>query len=542
MSLLATVADRLEGKTAADPRLAWRKLGRAEQMLPPGDWRVWYMQGGRGSGKTRGGSQALAEWIQADTDGEGEYGIIAPTYADAWTKCVEGKAGLLRALGTSMAEVKDGRSRLVKSAWRTYGQVVMRNGIVVYVDSAAEGGLRIQGRNLKAAWADEIGLWLNWEVAWDESLKYAVREGISRIIATGTPKASRPARKLIRRMIRNDPGEGGVVVTRLRTVDNAKNLSAAFLRAVVGAARGTRLERQELEGELLDDVANALWTRDLLDQIRISELAGHLRNVCIGVDPSDGAEDSDEQAYTISGQGMPDDKHIYVAENWGGQEDPATFAKRVVRKAMEWNATVLVERNHGGKWLATVFAQVQKEMGTSVRVRTIHASDAKRTRAEPVAAMYTRYSEDGTPLVRHLHRAWQDRDGHRRVDEHMPELEDQMATYTGAAGEKSPDRLDSLVWSMNDFLRATFGVPGPSGARTWAAQAELDQAGEPPRNHARKRLNQAHGGIYAPEPGGFGFDGGGYDGFDLDDFAPREDGSHHDRPPGQDRGNIRRWR
>lgn len=525
-------AGREYGTGRADPRITWRRIARPSQLLPDGDWRVCYFQGGRGSGKTRSGSQGLAEWVLADTDGEGEYGIIAPTYADAWTKCVEGKAGILKALGTSMAEVKDHRSKVVKNAWRTYGQVVMHNGVVIYVDSAAEGGLRIQGRNLKAAWADEIGLWEKWETCWNESLRYAVREGISKIIATGTPKASRPARKLVRSLIRNDPGEGGVVVRKLRTVDNADNLSDAFLRAVVGAAQGTRLERQELEGDLLDDVANALWTRDLLDTIRISEVTGHLRNLRLGVDPSDGSEDSDEQAYTLIGQGMPEDPHLYVVENWGGQEAPATFAKRCVRVAQEWGATITVEKNHGGKWLTTVFQQVQKEMGTSVRVDTVHASDAKRARAEPISAMYERYAEDGEPMIRHLHRSWTDDQGHRQVDPHMPELEDQMATFTGAQGERSPDRLDSLVWAAHSYLRTSFGPPGRSGPRDWAAKKDLDEITahlEDPGG--RRRLREGHGAEW-----------GGSDGWDLDSFAPSADEDDKDRQRSGPRNNVRQWR
>ncbi|HEY2641669.1 MAG TPA: terminase family protein, partial [Streptosporangiaceae bacterium] len=164
-ALYSRLGDRVNsGKK--DPRLVWQKQARPDQLLPAGRWRVWYIQGGRGSGKTRSGAGALAEWVLGDTDGEGEYGIIGPTYADAWTKCVEGESGILRALGTSMAEIKDHRSATVRSAWRTYGQVVMHNGIVIYIDSAAEGGLRIQGRNLKGAWCDEIGLWFKWELAW----------------------------------------------------------------------------------------------------------------------------------------------------------------------------------------------------------------------------------------------------------------------------------------------------------------------------------------------------------------------------------------
>jgi phage terminase large subunit-like protein len=535
LAVLGVFGRRLE-EAPLDPRAAWRRLARPEQLLPPGnDWRVCYWQGGRGAGKNASCSNAMADWLLSDTDGEGEYGIVAPTYADAWTKCVEGKTGLLRALGTSMGEVKDHRSRTVRGAWRTYGQVVLHNGITVYVDSAAEGGLRVQGRNLKGAWCSEIGLWDKWEIAWKESVVYAVRDGRSQIIVDGTPKASRKARKLIRSFIRNDPEHGGVIIRKLKTRDNIANLSEAFVRAVVGGFRGTRLEQQELEGELLDDVANALWTRDLLDAVRcpgVGQPGGppYLLKTYIGVDPSDGSEDSDEQAYTVIGKGVPDDKHLYVAENWGGQESPVLFAKRVIRKAVEWNATVVVERNHGGKWLTAVFAQAQKDMRTSVRVETVHASDAKRARAEPVAVMYDRYSDDGRPLVLHCHRTWKDDDGHLKVDEHMPELEDCMATFTGGAGEKSPDRLDSLVWAASKFLRETFGAPGAPGVRQWAGAQNLSEMGVSEETKAHRRMREiATRAADVPEDAPWGLDG-------LDGFAPQDE---QERPT---RGNVRSWR
>jgi phage terminase large subunit-like protein len=517
-----------------DPRAAWRRIARPEQLLPPGDdWRVCYWQGGRGAGKNASCSNALADWVLSDTDGEGEYGIIAPTYADAWTKCVEGKTGLLRALGTSMAEVKDHRSRTVRGAWRTYGQVVLHNGIIIYVDSAAEGGLRVQGRNLKGAWCSEIGLWDKWELAWKESVVYAVRDGRSQIIVDGTPKASRKARKLIRSFIRNDPEHGGVIIRKLRTRDNIANLSEAFVRAVVGGFRGTRLEQQELEGELLDDVANALWTRDLLDSVKVPGVGQpggppYLLKTYIGVDPSDGSEDSDEQAYTVIGKGNPEDRHLYVAECWGGQESPAPFAKRVIRKAVEWDATVVVEKNHGGKWLVAVFAQAQKDMGTHVRVETVDAFKSKRTRAEPLAVMYDRIAEDGRPLVLHCHRTWRDDDGHLQVDEHMPELEDCMATFTGAAGEKSPDRLDSLVWGASKFLRETFGPAGTQGVRRWAGSQELADIGATEETKASRRMREIAG--RAAE----GLDDAPWD---LDGFAPSDE--QQERP---NRGNVRSWR
>lgn len=544
--------DRRIEQAPEDPRVRWQNAARPEQIMPPvgEDWRVMYFQGGRGSGKTRAGAGAMADLILSDDEPEGaQYGIVAPTYRDAWTVCVEGESGILQALGTTAGEVKNGTSRLVEYAYRSYGEIGMRNGIVIYVDSADDGALRVQGKNLKAAWCAEIGLWARWATAWNESVKYAVRKGYSKIICDGTPKASRPARELIRRLLRGE--EPNVVIRRLRTVDNIRNLSKSFYDSVVGAAKGTRLERQELEGELLDDVANALWTRDLLDEIQVPAVgqpgAPHrLWNCVIGVDPSDGAEDSDEQAYTVTGKGPPDDHHLYVAENWGGQMAPAPFARRVILKAIEWDAQIVVEKNHGGAWLSSTFALVMKEMrreglvpdGRVPIVRTIHASQAKRTRAEPISAMYYRRSDDGLPMVRHCKMASRDREGNIDV-QGMVELEDQMATFTGAQGERSPDRLDSLVWSMDPFRNVTFGPAQPAGKREWAAQEGelLEAAGgdlglpedrQPSR--ADRRLAEAHGGLLDRQAGDWSLDG----------FGPQDDKAEPQRTG--PRRNVKAWR
>lgn len=521
--LLGHVGQALQA-APTDPRAVWRRQARPDQLLPPGQWRVCYWQGGRGSGKNRSGAGAMAEWVLGDTSGEGEYGIIAPTYADAWTKCVEGESGLLAALGTNMGEIKDHKSRFVRSAWRTYGQVIFHNGIIVYIDSAAEGGPRIQGRNLRGAWCDEIGLWEKWETAWNESLKYAVRKGGSKIIVTGTPKISRPARRLIRSLLRDEPEHGGVVVRRLRTIDNAENLSPEFLRAVIGTASGTRLERQELEGELLDDVANALWTREMLEGIQVPELGEPggppwLRKVWIGVDPSDGNETSDEQAYTVTGLGENEDKHAYVAESWGGQMPPVQFAERCIDRALWYrehgaDVELMLEKNHGGEWLMATFRQVLKTRKVQVKLTRIHASQAKRVRAEPVSALYAR------DVMRHCGP--------------FVELEDQMATFTGAAGERSPDRLDSLVWSCDRLLRQNFGATIPAKFAKYAktdeekAYPDIDDLTreDPVSINAVRRLASAHG-IKAGE-------------WALEDFEPQDD-------PGKDgrtgsSGNAYPWR
>lgn len=531
-----------------DPRALWHRVARPDQRLPDTPFRVMYFQGGRGSGKTRSGAEGFADVISEDPEPEGQYGVIGPTYRDAWTVQVEGESGLLRALGTTPGEVKQGKSRVVAYAHRSYGEIGLRDaygGHVIFVDSADDGAIRVQGKNLRGAWCGEIGLWTRWAVAWDESIKFAVRKGDAKIICDGTPKVSRPARALIRRFLRGE--EPGCVVRRLRTVDNAANLSEAFYQSVIGTAKGTRLERQELEGELLDDIENALWTRALLEGIQVPAPGAqggipYLYNAVIGVDPSDGNEDSDEQAYTVAGKGDPSDHHLYVAENWGGQMAPAAFARKVILKAVEWNARIVVEKNHGGAWLTTTFHQVMKDLdqsgkipdGRKPRVETIHASQAKRTRAEPVSALYER------GLVRHCYQvdryqvtdrqtgdaAWHaDRKG-------MVELEDQMSTFTGASGERSPDRLDSLVWALTPFLNTSFGPPGTPGIRKWAGSAELDGMGVSEETKAHRRMRE----IAAKAAPGIEDAPWGIDGTDLDGFAPSDE---RDARP---RGNVRSWR
>lgn len=451
-----------------DPRIAWRNTARPEQLPPPGDWRNWLITGGRGSGKTRTGAQTLADWVQSDPDPVGaEWAIVAPTYRDAWTVCVEGESGILVALGTSMAEIKENKSRVVKHAWRSHGEVILHSGATIRVDSANDGALRVQGHNLKGAWCDEIGLWIKWRTAWDESIQYAVRQGISKIICTGTPKVSRPAAALIRRLQKQED----TIFRRFRTMDNIKNLSQSFYDSVVARNAGTRLEKQELEGLLLEDVEGALWTRDLLEAIQVDALPMGVTIVqtYVGCDPSDGSQTSDEQAYTVVGKGT--DGKLYVLESFGEKIGAVAFLKRCVQAAVRWDARIILEKNHGGAYLVETLYQVFKDMKITVGFQVVNASQNKRTRAEPVAALYER------GIVRHVHWATKDDDGNTVRDETLTEVEDQMATYTGAQGERSPDRLDSLVWAVTPFLRHTFETQAiANGVRRWDIQKALDEA------------------------------------------------------------------
>lgn len=222
----------------------WLTHARPEQLEPAGDWRVWYLRGGRGAGKTRTGAETLARWIW--THDPGEWAIVAPTFADA-KLCAESRtSGLIQALGGVGAGVR---------TWnRSEGVIYVANGAEVYLDGADDGAKRIQGHNLRGAWCDEVGLWRDWSQAWNESLQFAIRAEPARIVATGTPKMAHP---LIAHLL----AAPGVEVTHMRTVDNAENLDQATLDYLLAEYGGTTLGRQELEGEFIAALEGSLLSR-----------------------------------------------------------------------------------------------------------------------------------------------------------------------------------------------------------------------------------------------------------------------------------------
>ncbi len=405
---------------------AWRALARPEQTPPEGDWAVWYLRGGRGGGKTWTGSHVLAEWAW---DYPGEYGILAPTYASARDTCVEGASGILAALGTDRAEVDRGTARYVESWNRSLGELRLRNGSAIWVSGADVGGRRMQGHNLRGAWADEIGLWRRPEVAWDQSLRYAVRMAPpARIVATGTPKRGHP---LVRALI-TDPAE---VKTLVRTLDNVANLDAATVDAWVAQYAGTALGRQELEGEMLEDVPGALWQRRWIDADRLLEHPDLVR-VVVGVDPeASSAEGAAETGILVVGAAPHDGHgakpmrhdHYYVLEDASLRATPDGWGRAAVTAYKGRRADLIVaEANNGGEMVEHTLRTVE----SSVSFKAVHASRGKVARAEPIAALY----EQG--CVHHLGV--------------FTELEDQLCSYVGGDGP-SPDRYDALVWALTEL-------------------------------------------------------------------------------------------
>jgi predicted phage terminase large subunit-like protein len=394
--------------------MEWRLQARLPQQPPDGEWRTWYIRGGRGGGKTWTGSHTLSEWI-AQNPGK-DWAIVAPTYGDARDVCVEGPSGLLSALGLP---------RHYKPWNRSLGELNLPDGGTVYIDGADDGALRIQGKNLAGLWADEVGLWRQWKLAWDESIAFAVRIDPARIIATGTPKRGHP---LVKRLMEDET----VARTVVRTLDNAPNLSRAALDELLRRYEGTELGRQELEGDILSDVPGALVKRDQIQYAQAprryheNELVPDYSRIVVAIDPAGTyGPDSDETGIVVAGSR---ESLGFVIDDLSGRFPPLEWARRAIRAYDENSAdAIVVETNFGGDMVE----QTLRSAGFTGHVIKVTASRGKSLRAEPVTSKY----EQG--LIYHVRP--------------FPELEDQLCSYTPDTKE-SPDRMDALVWAFTELL------------------------------------------------------------------------------------------
>jgi phage terminase large subunit-like protein len=387
-------------------------MARPTQLLPEGDWRTAWISGGRGSGKTRAGAEAAADLAVADPTADGA--IIAPTFGHARKICVEGQSGILRAL-----------TGWVDKYNRSEGIVYLKGGGTIFLDGADDGAYRIQGENLAWAWCDEIGLWRvgNWEVAWHESIQFAVRKEPGKILATGTPKAGHPLVKALHA----DPT---VVERRMSTYDNLANLSQNVVDYLKGRYEGTRLGRQELEGGVIDEVEGALWTRDLIESTRVDS-PGPMTRIVVGVDPPGGATEAGIVTAGLTQNcvcGVKNETHLYVlADDSLLPSGPEQWGRTSVRAYDDWEADRIVgEVNYGGDMVEHVVRGIR----TTVPFKAVRASRGKDVRAEPVSALYEQ------ARVHHVGA--------------FPELEDEMTQWT-KDDDWSPNRLDALVWAVTEL-------------------------------------------------------------------------------------------
>lgn len=338
----------------------WAFWSRAAQREPAGDWRVWLMLAGRGFGKTRAG----AEWVRAlaEADGEMRIALVGATIGEARQVMIEGESGLI-------GIAPEARRPAFEPSLR---RLTWPNGAQAHVYSAAEPE-SLRGAQHHAAWADEIAKWPDGMAAWD-NLMMGLRLGERpRAVATTTP---RPV-PLVRRLVDED----GVIVTRGATTDNRAHLPEAFLQSMQGLYGGTRLGRQEIDGELIEEIEGALWTRALIEARRVRHVPEGVRTV-VAVDPPAGIGGD---ACGIVAVTLGRDGCAYVIEDATvAGLGPEGWARAVAGAADRHRADrVVAEANNGGAMVESVLRAAAR----SLPLRLVQASRGKVLRAEPVAAL-----------------------------------------------------------------------------------------------------------------------------------------------------------
>jgi phage terminase large subunit-like protein len=399
------------GRLAAALETDWNTLARPSQLAPSGTWRIWLLLAGRGFGKTRSG----AEWVRSlvATGKASRVALVAATAADARDVMIEGESGIL-------ATSPDWDRPIYEPSKR---RLTWNNGAIATAYSADEPE-RLRGPQHDAAWADELAAW-RYPEAWDQ-MQFGLRLGKNpRAVVTTTPKPT----KLIRDLVKREGKD--VVVTRGRTEENKANLAAAFLEQIVSRYAGTRLGRQELEAELLEDVPGALWSHEIIDRSRI-EKAPPLTRIVIAIDPAGSSgEDADETGIVVCGT---DGKgHGYVLDDLSGRYPPTTWARRAIA-AYHGRAAdrIVAEVNYGGEMVEATLRAVDP----SIAFKAVTASRGKVLRAEPISAFYE-----------------QSRVHHVGI---FAELEDQMCGFASdfdrATAGYSPDRVDALCFALSELL------------------------------------------------------------------------------------------
>lgn len=390
----------------------WRGfIARPSQVQPAGDWVHWLILSGRGWGKTKTGAETVREWAREKLPAP--IHLISPTAADIRKVMIEGPSGILSCYPAGEQPLYEpSKGHLL--TWP--------NGNIAYAFSAEEPE-RLRGPQCCRYWADELAAWQRADETWD-NLMFGFRIGENlRGVITTTP---RPI-QLIRDLIKNPASH----ITRGTTYENRRNLAREFFNEVIRKYEGTRIGRQELMGEVLEDFPGALWTRAMIDSARIrpDEVKWDMIvRIVVAIDPAVSAnEDSDETGIITAA--LTRSEHVLILDDDSCKESPLGWARKAVsRYKMRRADRIVAEVNNGGDLVAANLYTVAPE----VPFRAVRASRGKAVRAEPVAAMY----EQGR-----IHHVGQ-----------FTTLEDQLCEFVPGVTDKSPDRMDALVWAVTELV------------------------------------------------------------------------------------------
>ncbi len=418
-AIYAPVEEARSALAMATVRIAHRPPERGEvrdlyrhQQPPEGDWDVWALIAGRGAGKTEAGSRYVDSHAQSEPCIEGtvphRIAVVAPSHDDAVDTCVRGDSGLLRI--NRRIRFTPGAAKQADLTWNNGSEAEL------YGAFAPEDVERFRGPQHCLVWADEFAAWRKLDEAWD-MIAFGLRLGPHpRVILTTTPKA-RPRLKAI-------IADPKTVVSRATTNDNPA-LPEARRNALYARYGGTTLGRQELLAEIIDDVPGAMWKREIIETLRV-HTQPPLTRIVVAIDPSATSTESADECGIVAA-GIDWQGHAYILADRTMRASPNRWAEEAIALYHSLKADrVIAETNNGGEMVG----QVLRTIDSSVSYKAVTASRGKQTRAEPIASFY----EQGR--VHHV--------GTFEL------LEDQMCQWV--PGEKSPDRMDALVWALTELM------------------------------------------------------------------------------------------
>lgn len=388
----------------------WDFWARPEQKLPEADWSFWLALAGRGWGKTRVGAETVRIWVR---QGFQYVNLIGATSDDARDIMIEGESGIMAICPPHE------RPEYVPSKRR----LVWPNGARSTIFTADEPE-RLRGKQHQKLWADEIASW-RYPAAWDQA-RFGLRLGPSpQGIVTTTPRPTKLVKELIQ-----DPN---TYVTHGTTYDNRANLAKEFYAHIIKKYEGTRLGRQELKAEVLNDNPHALWKRSDIEDTRRT-IAPPLKRIVVAIDPATTSKSTSNEAGIIAA-GLGTDDRGYVLDDRTLRGTPETWARAAVNllHALKGDR-IVAEVNNGGELVEFVVRTVDK----NVPYKCVHASRGKKTRAEPVSALYEQ------KRVSHVG--------------FFPELEDELCEWDPINDTESPNRLDALVWAITELMLGEEGT------------------------------------------------------------------------------------
>ena len=408
----------------------WSFWARDGQLEPEGsDWNNWVLNCGRGYGKTRTGAEWVREQVKA---GHKRIACVASTNSDIERVMVKGESGFLSVCWKHDKDYK-GKHMGFPDWSPTKRSLTWENGAKVEFYSAEEPE-RLRGPQFSAAWCDELAAW-NKDIDTWQMLQFCLRLGKHpRVCVTTTPKPT----KLMRELLKNPK----TIVTSGSTFDNAANLADTYLVAVRDQYEGTRIGRQELYAEVLEEAEGALWSTDMLDAASVKhDDVPDLTRIVVALDPAVTANaESDMTGIVVAGIDI--NGIAYVLGDYTDKLSPLGWASKAVELYHRYQADrIVAEVNQGGDLVKLTVLGVDD----SVSYKAVRASRGKYARAEPVSALYER------GLVKHVSNP---PDGAS-----LNELETQLRTWEPLGRIGSPDRLDAMVWAITELCLGGYAKP-----------------------------------------------------------------------------------